>query len=231
MFFQLSDVTDSDQLNIEEVTRAQSACKAWVEFRSMRITASHFGSICKATEARNIDTLCASIISPKPIFSKALEHGKKYEAVGIAKYEEKMNTRTQKCGLFISVDHPYLGASPDGLVGGDTVVEVKCPCTNRAKKIDCTTVPFLHMENGKLKLKTNHDHYYQIRGQLYCTKRSMGHLVVYTFKDVKIIEVPFDKSFIETMVTQLKQFYAEHFRQAMLDKYLYKHYHKYSFEY
>lgn len=31
------------------------------------------------------------------------------------------------CGLFIDSEIPFLAATPDGLVGNDTIVEIKCP--------------------------------------------------------------------------------------------------------
>ena len=39
-----------------------------------------------------------------------------------------------------------LAASPDGLIGDDTVVEVKCPFTARTKPIDATTIDFLTLD-------------------------------------------------------------------------------------
>ncbi|KAF0701150.1 Exonuclease, partial [Aphis craccivora] len=31
------------------------------------------------------------------------------------------------CGIFVDSENPYLGATPDGLIGSDGIVEVKCP--------------------------------------------------------------------------------------------------------
>ena len=33
----------------------------------------------------------------------------------------------EPCGLFVDTSKPFLAASPDGVVGQDAVVEVKCP--------------------------------------------------------------------------------------------------------
>jgi hypothetical protein len=35
------------------------------------------------------------------------------------------------CGLFISEHHPFLAASPDGVIGDDGLIEIKCPYTAR----------------------------------------------------------------------------------------------------
>jgi len=87
-------------------------------------------------------------------------------------------------GFVISHSHPYLGASPDGLVGDDIVLEVKCPYVVRDKCITPKTVPFLD-EGG---LKCNHQYYYQVQGQLSCTERSVAHFCVYTFQDFRVFD-------------------------------------------
>lgn len=40
---------------------------------------------------------------------------------------EKGVGRVEACGLFVDSDKSFLAASPDGVVGEDAVVEVKCP--------------------------------------------------------------------------------------------------------
>ena len=41
-------------------------------------------------------------------------------------YQKHNNEVIERCGIFIDFESPYLGASPDGLVGDDGIVEVKC---------------------------------------------------------------------------------------------------------
>ena len=42
--------------------------------------------------------------------------------------------KVEPCGLFVDVEKSFLAASPDGLVGEEAVVEVKCPlvCADRS---------------------------------------------------------------------------------------------------
>jgi hypothetical protein len=35
------------------------------------------------------------------------------------------------CGLFVDIEKTFLGASPDGLVDLDSIVEIKCPFAAR----------------------------------------------------------------------------------------------------
>lgn len=37
------------------------------------------------------------------------------------------NIKISECGLFIDEDYPFVGATPDGVINDDTIVEVKCP--------------------------------------------------------------------------------------------------------
>jgi hypothetical protein len=39
----------------------------------------------------------------------------------------------KQCGLFVSIDFPYLASSPDGLLSQDDIIEVKCPYVSRDK--------------------------------------------------------------------------------------------------
>jgi len=41
----------------------------------------------------------------------------------------------QECGLFISKERPYLGASPDRLLAETSVIEVKCPYSSRNMEV------------------------------------------------------------------------------------------------
>ncbi|KAK3907775.1 Alkaline nuclease [Frankliniella fusca] len=82
--------------------------------------------------------------------------------------------------------HPFLGASPDFLVGDDGVGEVKCPYTHRDKVIGPQHQEFIVMSKKRptvMKLKKTHRHYYQVQGQMLVTGKPFCDFVVFTFKD------------------------------------------------
>ena len=73
-----------------------------------------------------------------------------------------------KSGLVVSIDAPYLGASPDGKVIDSGCLmpfglsEVKCPETKfLVTPLDACSDSnfFLENQNGELKLKQNHKYY------------------------------------------------------------------------
>ena len=62
---------------------------------------------------------------------ESVRYAKDKEAEAVAELSklltEKGVGRVEACGLFVDSDKSFLAASPDGVVGEDAVVEVKCP--------------------------------------------------------------------------------------------------------
>jgi hypothetical protein len=107
---------------IEQTNREQADNASWTEIRKLMLTASNFGPACTGT----LDGIIASnkaqrIVLNKPIYNKAMMHGKLYEDVArnqLVKQLKKGNSSIDiaECGLFIDEKYHFLGASPDGLV-------------------------------------------------------------------------------------------------------------------
>jgi putative phage-type endonuclease len=57
----------------------------------------------------------------------AMAWGIEKEPLARARYEEVTGELVQLCGFAIHGDIPYFGASPDGLIGEDGLIEIKCP--------------------------------------------------------------------------------------------------------
>ena len=58
-------------------------------------------------------------------------YGKEKEGEALAELNKFLTEtgagRVEPCGLFVDTNKPFLAASPDGVVGSEAVVEVKCP--------------------------------------------------------------------------------------------------------
>lgn len=224
------NITKQEISNIEKKTRGQSKAKDWFHDREIRLTSSNFGRICKLTDRTNVKELVSSFMSPNNnINSKALQHGLTCEKVAIERFEQENNTSTQACGMFVSKSHPYLAASPDAIMDDETLLEVKCPFSSRDQVINEVTVPYLKCVHGELTLDKNHNYFYQIQGQLFCSERKVCKFVVYTFKDCKTFTIPRDETFIATMIEKLAAFYEDHFHAGLLSKYFFKNTDKYTF--
>lgn len=198
--------------------------------RCKRLTSSNFGRICKCTDRTDKTKLANSYVTQKKIDAPALRHGCKYEHVAVDKYEKLNDIKTSACGTFVSASHPFISSSPDRIVDRNILLEVKCPYASRDRKISNTTVPYLKYENGNLYLDQNHDYFFQIQGQLYCSGRQQCHFCVYTFEDFKVFVVQKDDAFIQSMITKLSVFYDEHFKHAVLDHFYYKKTNRYTFD-
>jgi len=61
--------------------------------------------------------------------NEAMQWGIEQEANARARYEEITGNLVSPCGFAIHCDIQFFGASPDGLVGDDGLVEIKCPTT------------------------------------------------------------------------------------------------------
>jgi hypothetical protein len=46
--------------------------------------------------------------------------------------ERALNIKIEPAGLFICEEFPFLGASPDGLVGENQIVGIKCPFSDKS---------------------------------------------------------------------------------------------------
>ena len=140
-------------------------------------------------------------------------------------YRDFMRTRsidftvTGDCGLVVSMQHPWLAATPDGLVHDPSdnpqngLVEYKNPhsCKNSTieEAVKTKKIKFLTISNdGSLILKRSHQYYYQVQTAMLCTKTQWCDFVVRTTVDFQVVErVWIDKSFCDTFVDKVRQFY------------------------
>jgi len=147
-------VSATERADIERQTRKQAGSSVWHEERKWRITASRFGDVAHATDRRCRDKLCKSILDPPKLWNAAVLHGKELETVAKTVLEQQLQITVELAGLFVCTDRPWLGASPDGLVGTDAIVEIKCPYRGRKLKIvPSADFPFLEYRDGKPALK------------------------------------------------------------------------------
>jgi len=142
--------------------------------------------------------------------------GETHEKVAIAALSKERNLLVEKTGVWL--DHcGFLGASPDGLAGTDTVVEVKCPYSVRF--IDPKTslsdpANFkkwcLFFFDGTWRVDINHEYYHQIKAQMYFTNRERAYSGMGTTKGFKSVVIRKDPNW-ERNVDILKEFYLKYF--------------------
>lgn len=118
-------VTQEQKSQIEEETRDQADCESWHKHRKPRITSSK----CKRPFIKPTTSptkAIEEIMCLNPAISTSfMKDGQLSECGIIEKYSEIKGVKVSRCGLFISEKYPFLGASPDGLVDSDGLVEAK----------------------------------------------------------------------------------------------------------
>lgn len=65
-----------------------------------------------------------------------MAHGVENEKQALQQMERQENIKIDPCGLFIDCEYPFIGAKPDGIMGNDIIVEIKCPITAFKMGID-----------------------------------------------------------------------------------------------
>lgn len=186
-------VTEEEAAQIELATHDQANSSEWTIQRKNRITASRAGSIWKLRDTTNNRSTLNEFFNRKPVGAlqqKAMEFGRSHEDTAIKKYEEMMNFSigtVKKAGLVIYTKNGILGASPDGYIGMDGILEVKCPYTLYLKKMSPASWPLVSRSSslkigpdGELHLKKTHNHYFQVIMQLYVTRRVYCDYVVWS---------------------------------------------------
>ena len=161
-----------------------------------------------------MEKFCGTMYCPPNLLKvPAIRHGRTYEAAAIKKFTEISGNEVMKSGLCIHPHYPFLGASPDGFVGKDAVVECKCPYKGRKMKIAASKeFDFLEEVDGQIRLKRNHNYYFQMLGQMKLSKRNRGFFVVYTFVDLFYEEINMDEGFfMASLLPKLQYFYNKHY--------------------
>jgi len=113
--------------------------REWLELRLGRVTASRVADVIARTKtgwgasrANYMAQLIAERLTgevAESFTNAAMQWGTEYEPEARMAYEFRTDAEVQQVGF---VPHPTIdmsGASPDGLVGADGLVEIKCPNT------------------------------------------------------------------------------------------------------
>lgn len=143
-------------------SKAEQRSPEWYASRAGRATASKFATIM--ANGKGAETYKAELVAERlsgsfeeTYTSKAMQDGIEREAIARLKYELVSGNTVTECGFFAH-DSILAGASPDGLVNHDGLIEVKSP-------IPSTHLATLH--TGRIP----NQYYWQMMGQMWLTER------------------------------------------------------------
>lgn len=148
----------------------------WFAARCGKVTASRIADVCAKTKtgwgasrANYMAQLIAERLTGTAVESftnAAMQWGTEQEPNARAAYEFLTDNTVTEIGFVDNLVIPMSGASPDGLVGDDGLVEIKCP--NTATHIDT-------LLSGKIDAK----YIKQMQWQMACTGRDWCDFVSY----------------------------------------------------
>lgn len=150
----------------------------WRLARCGKLTASRFAHVMNvlkdgspgASHRELVTQLAIERLTGVPVDgyeNDAMRRGRELEAEARAAYEAETGELVEQVAF---VDHPelgFVGVSPDGLLGDDGLLEIKCPA-NMAKHLEA--------------LRSNehaHEYRWQLQGQLWVTHRKWVKAVSY----------------------------------------------------
>lgn len=217
--------TSEEIATIERNTILQRDSSEWLELRRSLITASNFSKIIKRRENTGAKNLVKEIIYKKDLSHVAsVQHGITNEKLAIEQLEKQLGQKIYPCGLFIDHEIPFLGATPDGLIGDDTIVEIKCPIssyrTSLEDAIATKKVNFWKKSGAVLTVNKNHPWYIQVQGQLHVTGKKKCIFAVWSGsqQDLKVEEILRDDTIWENkMKEKLIYFYKNKLLPELCD--------------
>lgn len=122
---------------------------------------------------------------------KSIKHGQNNEHLARDQLALHLGIPIRTCGLFKDRDLPFSGASPDGIVEEDKIVEIKCPYSARDMSVEDgireKKINFWKRDKeGNINRNKNHDWYFQAQGQLHVRQRKTCIFAVWTEVDMKV---------------------------------------------
>lgn len=148
----------------------EQGSQMWAELRCGLVTASRCSDVIALTkkgeetaDRRSYRSeLIVEILTGQPYpqyVSKEMQWGRDQEQYARAAYEMHSDVLVETCGFVLHPAIPRFGASPDGLVADDGLIQIKCPnTTTHLAWMLAGTVPTEHMP--------------QMLAEMACTGRS-----------------------------------------------------------
>lgn len=201
-------ITEQDRIN---ATKVEQGSDEWKRLRLGHITASNVADVMAKGKGGEATTrykykmrLVAERLTnevPESYSNSAMEWGVQMEPIARMQYEAKADVLVDKTGFWYHPSIDWVGVSPDGLVGDDGLVEIKCPNTT-------THIDYLFAN------KVPAEYYKQVQCQLWVTGRQWCDFVSFdprlpSRNQLFIIRTNRDEELIKEMESEVVKFLAE----------------------
>ena len=170
----------------------------WFEARKGRVTGSNVGAILGLDPYRDADDVMRAMVrdalgaETEFTGNVATEWGSFHEDGAQADFVMETGMAVIECGFFPHEN--WLGASPDGLIGEDAILEIKCP--------------FRLRDGGEHRGIVDQPHYYaQMQIEMYCSQRRKAYFWQWAPHATKLEVVERDEWWLDTHIPILFEFY------------------------
>ena len=201
-----------------KLVECEQGTPEWLMARLGLVTASNFkfatsGGVGGADSKTKFSYLCALLSERttgnlvKRYRNAAMEWGTKNEPAARSMYEFETGSEVDQVGFIKNGEHA--GCSPDGLVGDDGMIQIKCQeSQNHIANVLKQTCPTVHLK--------------QIQGEMWCCGRLWSDFVSFDprnpYKDIFIVRVHRDEEFIRKLALGVNEFVEELLRQESILK-------------
>lgn len=180
--------------------------KQWYAARVGKLTASRAGAALGINPWQKPDDLIRAMVreyhGAEPEFEGniATRWGNNHEPLAVLDFMSEHNVTVEDAGFYVHPEHEWLGASPDGFVGDDSLIEVKCPFSLR--------------NGGEFKTLQEQPHYYaQVQVQMAVTNRRQCYFSQWAPHGTKTEVVEFSESWWAENMTRLHEFYQRYLEE------------------
>lgn len=173
--------------------------------RQGRITASLVGAILGLSPHMTRRDALESMLNKSSFYGNvATEYGKQHEPIAMMDYELITGNRVNESQFYMFQD--WLGATPDGEIGQDKLLEIKCPYGKR--------------DGGEFKSIYEQMHYFaQVQIQMLCANKKECDFYQWSPHGNRLENVVLDEEWLDKTLPVLLEFYNEYLqlKQTLLD--------------
>lgn len=180
--------------------KMEQRTQEWFEARKGRITASSVGAILGLSPFMKREEVMRRMVrdwhGAEPEFkgNAATEWGERNESEALDAFFLATGISPIATGFHEHSD--WGGASPDGLIGEDALIEIKCPYGLR------------NMAAPEFKSLSELPNYYaQVQFQLFCTGRTLAYFFQWAKNGTSVETVKADEAWVSENIPKLKAFY------------------------
>lgn len=173
----------------------------WHQQRVGRVTGSRVGAILHLAPYASRDDVLRSMVREyhnahsEFVGNVATSYGNDNEPAALMAYEQETRNFVDKA-YFVTYED-WLGASPDGYIGDDGLLEIKCPFSRRKDALF-------------VSIKDQPHYYAQIQIQMMVTGRKWCDFYQWSKHGSKLERVDIDHEWLDENLPLLKQFHAEY---------------------